>query len=284
MANEVRLVEQSKCFGGTVSRYSHVSAVCNDRMRFMIFLPPQATSDAAVPVLYYLAGLTCTEETFMAKGGAQRLAAELGIAIVTPDTSPRNARIEGETASWDFGQGAGFYVDAIQEPWHQFYRMYSYVTQELPAVIHANFPVDPQRQGIFGHSMGGHGALVCALKNPQQYRSVSAFAPICAPSEVPWGIKAFTGYLGDDRAAWAQYDASQLVRQQQLPYPILIDQGTHDKFLNVQLKPEIFQAACTAAGQPLELRMQQGYDHSYYFISTFIDDHLRHHARLLGVG
>ena len=251
-------------------------------MKFSVYLPPQA-ADRAVPVLYYLAGLTCTEETFMIKAGAQRLAAELGLMLVAPDTSPRKTRFPGDDASWDFGIAAGFYVDATQEPWSQNYRMYSYVTRELPALVASLGVGDAKRQGIFGHSMGGHGALVCALRNPQQYRSVSAFAPIVAPSQVPWGLKAFGNYLGPQKEKWREYDASELVAQRRHPAPILIDQGTADKFLAEQLRPEIFAEACRRSGTELTLRHQDGYDHGYYFISTFVADHLRHHAAGLGL-
>ena len=251
-------------------------------MRFSIYEPPQAR-ERRVPVLYYLAGLTCTEETFMIKAGAQRLAAELGLMLVAADTSPREPRLPGDDASWDFGLGAGFYVDATQEPWSAHYRMHSYVTRELPELILANFPALGERQGIFGHSMGGHGALVCALSNPGRYRSLSAFAPIVAPSQCPWGRKAFTGYLGSDETAWRRYDASELVVGHRFEGPILLDQGTADKFLVEQLKPEIFAEACRRAGQPLELRMQPGYDHGYYFIQTFMADHLAWHASALSV-
>lgn len=274
------VLSETSCFGGTQRYYSHESQECRTEMRFSVYVPPQA-NDRPLPVLFYLAGLTCNEETFMMKAGAQRMAAELGLILVAPDTSPRKARFPGDDASWDFGIAAGFYVDATQAPWSQNYRMYSYVTRELPALIQSLVPARADRQGIFGHSMGGHGALVCALRNPQQYRSVSAFAPIVAPSQCPWGEKAFSGYLGDDRTTWAQYDASVLVAANKYPQHILIDQGTTDKFLVGQLKPELFVEACKASGTQLNLRMQQGYDHSYYFISTFMEDHLRHHAKLL---
>jgi S-formylglutathione hydrolase len=249
-------------------------------MRFSVFEPPQAR-DGRVPVLYYLAGLTCTEETFMIKAGAQRLAAELGLMLIAPDTSPRSPRLPGDDASWDFGLGAGFYVDATEAPWSAHYRMYSYVTRELPGLIAANFAVDPARQGVFGHSMGGHGALICALRNPGQYRSVSAFAPIAAPMRCPWGRKAFTGYLGGDESTWLDYDATALVSQRPFDGAILIDQGTADKFLAEQLNPDLFADACRASGQAFELRMHAGYDHGYYFIQTFMPDHLRWHATAL---
>jgi S-formylglutathione hydrolase len=249
-------------------------------MRFAVYQPRQARS-GNVPVVYYLAGLTCTEETFVIKAGAQRLAAELGLILVAPDTSPRGANLPGESDVWDFGIGAGFYVDATVEPWSKHYRMFSYVTRELPALVAEEFPADMNRQGIFGHSMGGHGALVCALRNPGQYRSLSAFAPICAPMQCPWGTKAFGGYLGADRDAWRRYDASELVRERPFAGHILVDQGLADKFLAEQLKPELFEAACHASGQSLTLRRHGGYDHGYYFISTFMEDHLRHHAAAL---
>lgn len=269
-------------FGGRTGFYSHRSAACDGEMRFAVYTPPQA-ADGPVPVLYYLAGLTCTEETFMIKGGAQRLAAEHGLMLVSPDTSPRDADVPGEGEDWDFGTGAGFYVDATEEPWSRHYRMYSYVTRELPSIITENFPTRTGAAGIFGHSMGGHGALVCALKNPDVFGSVSAFAPISAPTRVPWGEKAFSGYLGEDREAWRAYDASELVREH--PFPdgrgILVDQGLSDQFLEQQLLPEALEEACAEAGQPLTLNRREGYDHSYYFISTFMEDHIRHHAAAL---
>ena len=274
------VISEHACFGGVQGYYSHESAVVRGPMRFAVYRPPQALR-GPVPVLTYLAGLTCTEETFAIKAGAQRAAAELGLMLVAPDTSPRGAGVPGEDADWDLGTGAGFYVDATQPPWAPHYSMYSYVTRELPAVVAANFPVLADRQGIFGHSMGGHGALICALKNPGQYRSLSAFAPIAAPMRCPWGIKAFTAYLGADRAAWRDWDASELMRQRPYPGPILIDQGTADKFLEEQLHPEALEEAARASGQALTLRRQPGYDHGYFFIATFIDDHLRHHAAQL---
>ena len=278
----MRVLSEQKCFDGVMGYYAHPSSECDVEMRFSVFRPPQA-EQSNVPVLTYLAGLTCTEETFMIKAGAQRVAAELGLMLVAPDTSPRGAGIPGEAEDWDFGVGAGFYVDATEAPWSRHYRMYSYVTSELPALIAERFPARPDRQGIFGHSMGGHGALICALRNPDRYRSVSAFAPIAAPSQVPWGEKAFSRYLGPDRAAWAEYDTSELVRRRgPIGTTLLVDQGTDDKFLAEQLRPELLEAACRAAGQSLWLRRRQGYDHGYYFIQTFVEDHLRHHARLLG--
>lgn len=280
MSASIELRSEHACFGGTVQFYRHPSAVCNGPMQFAVYLPPQ-TKSVSVPVLYFLSGLTCTEENFIVKAGAQRLAAQYGLMLVAPDTSPRNTGIVGETDAWDLGVGAGFYVDATTDPWRSHYQMYRYVTRELPALIQQQFPVQADRQGIFGHSMGGHGALICALKNPQQYRSVSAFAPIAAPMQCPWGQKAFTTYLGTDQESWRAYDASQLVQTTQLDYPILIDQGTADSFLEQQLMPQVFEQACQQAGQPLTLRYQTGYDHSYYFISSFIEDHLRYHTERL---
>ena len=250
-------------------------------MRFGVFLPPQAEA-RPVPLLYWLSGLTCTEENFIVKAGAQRVAAELGLALVVPDTSPRGLKIPGEDESYDFGTGAGFYVDATQAPWSRGYRMYSYVTKELPALIASSFPVDGEKAGIFGHSMGGHGALTIALKNPDQYKSVSAFAPISSPMRCPWGEKALTGYLGQDRAAWREYDATALLEDRGWKGPaLLVDQGTDDQFLERQLKPGLLEEACRRSGVPLELRLQAGYDHSYFFIASFIEDHLRFHARKL---
>jgi S-formylglutathione hydrolase len=235
-------------------------------------------------VLFYLAGLTCTEENFPAKAGAQRLAAKLGMALVSPDTSPRGAQVPGETQSWDLGVGAGFYLDATQDPWRKHYRMESYLIEELMPLAGEALALDISRAGIFGHSMGGHGALTLALRHPGKFKSVSAFAPVVAPSQVPWGVKAFTSYLGENREEWKAHDATELMgKQAKPPFPggILLDQGLDDKFLEEQLKPELFEAACKQAGQPLTLRRHGGYDHSYYFISTFVADHLRHHARHL---
>jgi S-formylglutathione hydrolase len=279
--NTLNLESETCCFGGTVATYSHYAETCKSTMRFAVFVPPQAQSQP-VPVLYYLAGLTCTEENFTTKAGAQRYAAEAGIMLVAPDTSPRNTGIANEDKDWDLGSGAGFYVDAIQEPWRQHYQMYSYVVEELPDLIAAHFPIDRDRRSIFGHSMGGHGALICALKNPQKYRSVSAFAPIAAPMRCPWGEKAFSAYLGENREVWRQYDASELVKTAQWHRPILIDQGDADSFLaQQQLLPDVFARACEAANQPLTLRYQSGYDHSYFFIASFVGDHIRYHATAL---
>ena len=250
-------------------------------MRFGMFLPPQAEV-RTVPLLYWLSGLTCTEENFIVKAGAQRVAAELGLAIVVPDTSPRGLKIPGEAESYDFGLGAGFYVDATQAPWSRGYRMYSYVASELPRLVEAEFAVDPARAGIFGHSMGGHGALSVALKNPQRYKSVSAFAPISSPMRCPWGEKALAGYLGADRAAWREYDSTALIEERGWRGPaLLVDQGTSDQFLESQLKPQLLEEACKRAGVALDLRLREGYDHSYFFIATFIEEHLRFHARNL---
>jgi S-formylglutathione hydrolase len=235
-----------------------------------------------VPVLYYLSGLTCTEETFQIKAGAHRLAAELGLMLVVPDTSPRDTGIPNESADWEVGTAAGFYVDATQVPWASRFRMFSYVTGELPELVGGSFPARMDREGIFGHSMGGHGALVCALRQPGRYRSVSAFAPISAPIRAPWGQKAFTTYIGGDTEAWRAWDATELIRAARSPLPpLLVDQGTRDKFLGEQLKPELLREACEQAGQPLTLRSQDGYDHGYYFVSTFMADHLHHHAAAL---
>ncbi|HYW18358.1 MAG TPA: S-formylglutathione hydrolase [Nodularia sp. (in: cyanobacteria)] len=276
----LNLISEYQSFGGKVCFYSHLSSTCHGEMRFAVYQPPQATQKP-VPVLYFLSGLTCNEENFMAKAGAQRYAAEYGLMLVAPDTSPRNTGIAGEDDDWDFGTGAGFYVDATEEPWHQHYQMYSYIVQELPAIIAANFPIQPDKQGIFGHSMGGHGALVCALRNPQLYKSVSAFAPIAASMLSPWGQKTLSRYLGNNQETWRNYDASELVKQLGYHSPILIDQGTADQYLAVQLLPELFEQACNSVDQPLNLRYQTGYDHSYYFIASFIEDHIRHHATQL---
>jgi len=276
----IQLLSEHGCFGGVQQFYKHHSRETRGSMKFSVYLPPQSRS-ARVPVLYFLSGLTCTEETFAIKGHAQQLAAELGLMLVSPDTSPREPRLPGDADSWDFGQGAGFYVDATQAPWSAHYRMYSYVTRELPELVAAHLPARAEGQGIFGHSMGGHGALTCALRNPSQYRSVSAFAPIAAPMQAPWGQKAFKNYLGADAAAWREYDATELVSRYRFPAPILIDQGSADQYLAEQLLPDKFSAAAAKSGQVLELRMRPQYDHGYYFIQTFMADHLRHHAAYL---
>lgn len=276
------LLSEHACFGGVQRFYRHDSSAIGLPMRFSVFTPP-APAGQKLPTLLYLAGLTCNEETFMTKAGAQRIAAQEGLMLIAPDTSPRGAGIAGESDAWDFGAGAGFYLDATEAPWSRHYRMDSYIT-ELHALAVAELGADPGRTGIFGHSMGGHGALVLALRRPDLFRSVSAFAPIAAPSRCPWGEKAFSGYLGSDRTAWSRYDASALMAGMREPFPqgILIDQGLGDKFLAEQLHPEAFEAACAAAGQRLTLRRHAGYDHGYYFISTFIEDHLRFHRRNLG--
>jgi S-formylglutathione hydrolase len=273
-------VSESRCFGGVQGVYSHASEQTGCSMRFSVYRPPQAEA-GPVPVLYWLSGLTCTEENFTVKAGAQRYAAEHGLMLVAPDTSPRGVGLPGEDEDYDFGSGAGFYVDATVSPWAAHYRMYGYVTKELPPLILDHFPGDAARQGIFGHSMGGHGALVCALRNPELYKSVSAFAPIVAPTQVPWGRKAFAGYLGPDEAAWRQYDACELIRGGARASEILVGQGTADGFLEEQLRPDLLREACEAAGQPLTLRMQDGYDHSYFFIASFVGDHIAHHAGVL---
>jgi S-formylglutathione hydrolase len=276
----VETLSEQRCHGGIQGFYRHQSEATGTVMRFAVFQPPNATK-TDVPVVYFLAGLTCTEETATIKAGAQRYAAHLGLALVMPDTSPRGADIPGEDDDWDFGSGAGFYLDATIEPWSRHYRMESYVTVELRTLVEAMVPIRTGARGIMGHSMGGHGALVLALRHPELYRSVSALAPICAPCQCPWGHKAFTNYLGDDRSRWAAHDATELVTSGRRCPPIFVDQGTDDQFLAEQLHPHLLAAACRDAGQPLELRRQAGYDHSYYFIQTFIGDHLEHHARHL---
>ena len=276
-------ISSHACHGGEQRFYRHESQTIGLPMKFSVYLPPQA-AHGRVPALFYLAGLTCTEETFPIKAGAQQFAAQHGLALVAPDTSPRGAGVPGETDAWDFGVGAGFYVDATEAPWSTHYRMYSYIVDELRETVIGELPIDGARLGIFGHSMGGHGALVLALRNPEIYRSVSAFAPIAAPMRCPWGEKALTGYLGADRDAWKPYDASELVARADAPKfaaGILIDQGLADQFLESQLYPEVFEAACIAAGQPLTLRWHPKYDHGYYFIQSFIGDHIRHHAEVL---
>lgn len=275
----IELIEEHQCFEGVQAVYSHQSAVSNCTMRFAIFLPPQAQKKR-VPVVYWLSGLTCNEQNFITKAGAQRIAAQLGLAIVVPDTSPRGINLPGDSVQYDFGVGAGFYLDATQSPWSEYYQMSTYVSEELPQLLQHHFPLDEKACSIFGHSMGGHGALTLALKNPGLYRSVSAFSPICAPSQCPWGQKAFTGYLGPDREIWKQYDATELIATHGWSgQAILIDQGSNDPFLREQLKPDLFREACSKANVSLRLRMQQGYDHSYYFIASFIEDHLRFHAQ-----
>lgn len=279
----LELISSHACHGGEQRFYRHASTTIGLPMRFAVYLPPQAVH-GKVPALFYLAGLTCTEETFAIKAGAQRFAAQHGLALVAPDTSPRGANLAGEADAWDFGVGAGFYVDATEAPWSAHWRMDSYVAHELRETVLAELPIDGARLGIFGHSMGGHGALVLALRNPEVYKSVSAFAPIAAPMRCPWGEKAFSGYLGADRETWKQYDASELIARADAPKfadGILIDQGLADQFLATQLHPDVFEAACRDAGQPLTLRRHPHYDHGYYFIASFIEDHVAHHARVL---
>ena len=277
---KLETISEQRLHGGVQGFYRHHSQLCDGPMRFGVYQPPQAARQPC-PVLYFLAGLTCTEQTAAIKAGAQRLAAELGIVLVMPDTSPRDTGIDGATGDWEFGEGASFYVDATEAPWAARFQMHSYVAEELPTLISEEFQVDASRKSIFGHSMGGHGALTIALKHPQRYRSVSAFAPIVAPSQVPWGRKALPRFLGDDKSTWADYDACELVRRQTFPGTILIDQGDADQFLEAQLKPELFDQACAEAGQALLLRRHPGYDHSYWFISTLMEQHLRHHAEAL---
>ncbi len=271
---------KQRCFGGEIGFYRHQSQATGTPMRFGVYTPPQA-EHGKVPVLTYLAGLTCTEETFPIKAGALRHAASLGLMLIAPDTSPRGLNLPGEDADWDFGSGAGFYLNATEAPWAGHYNMADYVLQELPGIIAQEFPAEMDRQGIFGHSMGGHGALVLALRNPGRFRSVSALSPICNPCAVPWGEKAFGNYLGADRATWAEWDASLLMRSHAWPIEILVDQGLEDQFLESQLHPEALEAAAAASGQRLTLRRHPGYDHSYWFIQSFIEDHLNHHARAL---
>jgi len=274
-------VARNRMFGGVQDIYLHDSTATRSPMRFALYLPPQAQVER-VPALMWLSGLTCTEENFTFKAGAQRVAAELGIALIVPDTSPRKLALPGDHDASDFGEGAGFYVDATQAPWSDNYRMYSYVSAELPDIVAAHFPVDTTRMGVFGHSMGGHGALVVALRNPERFTSVSAFAPICSPMHCPWGEKAFSGYLGEDPNAWRDYDATALVASRGWRGPaIRVDQGTDDPFLATQLKPDLLESACASAGVALDLCLREGYDHSYYFIATFVEEHIRGHARTL---
>ena len=279
-SDNLELLSATKSFGGWLKRYRHRSQVLNCEMIFAIYLPP-AAEEQAVPLLWWLSGLTCTDENFMQKSGAQRMAAKLGMAIVCPDTSPRGSELPGEHDSYDFGSGAGFYVNATQSPWSQHYHMYDYVTRELPALVSQHFPLNG-RESISGHSMGGHGALICALKNPGRYRSVSAFAPISHPSHCAWGEKAFTGYLGDDRESWQAWDSCELIRRHGCDLPLFVDQGDADNFYSDgQLRPEDLQAACDDANVELNLRMQPGYDHSYFFIASFIEEHLQYHFEKL---
>jgi S-formylglutathione hydrolase len=272
-------ISEQRCFGGVQGFYRHASAACTGPMRFAVYLPPQA-EHGKVPVLYFLSGLTCTEENFTIKAGAQRVAAELGLMLVVPDTSPRNTGIPGEAADEALGASAGFYIDATSAPWSKYFHMYTYVAKELPLVIAANFPADMRRESIFGHSMGGHGALTIALKDPGRFRSLSALAPICAPMQAQRAQRAFAAYLGTDPQMWKSHDACELVQRQCFPGTILIDQGDADTHLD-GLRPDLFVEACRRAGQALDLRMRAGYGHNYYFVSSFVEGHLRHHAAAL---
>lgn len=268
----------NRCFGGQQLRFFHASQALGCDMTFSIYLPPQA-EEGVVPVLYWLSGLTCTDENFVTKAGAQRYAAEHGIAVVAPDTSPRGEEVPDDPeGAYDFGLGAGFYVNATRAPWSEHYRMYDYITRELPELVEADFPVDPRRVGISGHSMGGHGALTIALKNPGRFKSVSAFSPICSPMNCPWGEKALGNYLGEDREAWLDYDSCALVAAASEQLPVLVDQGDADDFLQEQLHTHLLQEACELADYPMTIRMQEGYDHSYFFIASFIGEHLAFHA------
>lgn len=281
--NRVEVIASNQSFGGWQQRLRHSSRVLDCDMVFSVYLPPQAETQR-VPVLYWLSGLTCNDQNFVTKAGAQQYAAEFGVAIVAPDTSPRGEGV-ADADGWDLGQGAGFYLNATREPWSRHFRMYDYIVDELPGLIRSHFPnIDSDRCGISGHSMGGHGALTIALKNPGRFRSVSAFSPICAPSHCPWGEQAFSAYLGDNRGAWAEYDACELLSKTQLPFEILVDQGEADEFLEKQLLPDRLCEAAAGAGQALRLRRHPGYDHSYFFIASFMADHLRYHSGLLKAG
>lgn len=274
-------IGHNSCFGGAQLRYKHASAVLGCDMTFSIYLPPGASAENPVPAIYWLSGLTCTDENFVQKAGAQRYAAEQGVALIAPDTSPRGETVPDDAeGAWDFGLGAGFYLNATQDPWKTHYQMYSYITQELPALIEAEFPVTAKK-AISGHSMGGHGALTIALKNPGVYTSVSAFSPICAPTQCPWGQKAFRLYLGEDATTWTEYDTCALIETRQNPLPLLVEQGSADNFLDLQLQPEKLQKVCADHQHPLDYRLREGYDHSYFFIATFIGDHIAYHAHHL---
>ena len=273
----IETISEHACFGGVQGFYRHDSSLIGLPMKFGVYRPPQASA-GPVPVLFYLAGLTCTEETFAIKAGAQQHAARHGLMLVTPDTSPRDTGIEGADASWDFGTAAGFYLDAVRDPWQRHWRMGSYISRELPELVFEHFAARPDRVGIFGHSMGGHGALTLGMKHPHLFKSISAFAPIAAPMQAPWGIKAFSGYLGDDHEAWRTHDATELIKAGHRAPPLLIDQGLADKFLAQQLGIDAFEAACAAAGQPVTVRRHPGYDHGYFFIASFMADHMAHHA------
>ena len=276
----MEIINEHRCHGGVQGFYRHESQTTKTSMQFSVFVP-LAAAGGKFPALWFLSGLTCTEENFTIKSGAQRYAEKFGVIVVAPDTSPRGAGIDGEDDDYDFGTGAGFYLDATAHPWDRNYKMYTYITQELQQLVKENFPIDASRQGITGHSMGGHGALTIGLKNPDVYRSISAFSPICSPTQCPWGRKALSGYLGADQAAWRQYDSVELIRDGYSSGEILVDQGDSDGFLAEQLKPELLSSACADAGQPLQMRMQEGYDHSYYFIASFIEEHIAFHASRL---
>jgi len=276
----MEIFSSNRSFGGWTKMFSHSSDSCNGIMRCSIYLPPQADT-RQVPVLYWLSGLTCTHENFITKAGTQQFASELGLMIVVPDTSPRGAGIEGEDEDYDLGTGAGFYINATQEKWSAHYRMEDYIIHELPKVIEEHFPAKKDTQGIFGHSMGGHGALTLALKYPHNFRSVSAFAPICAPSQCPWGKKAFTAYFGENKEDWLKHDANELMKTSSLNIPMLIDQGSEDEFLEKELNFKKFEVTCSSKNYPATFRMQKGYDHSYFFIASFIEDHIRFHAKEL---
>lgn len=277
------LLSRVRCFGGWQNQYQHLSSVLNCTMQFSVYLPPQAEHHP-VPAVYWLSGLTCTDQNFTTKAGAQRVAAELGIALIMPDTSPRGENVADDPeAAYDFGLGAGFYINATEAPWQAHYQMYDYILTELPDLIEAELPVDSQRRAISGHSMGGHGALMLSLRHPQRFTSVSAFSPIVNPSDCPWGHKAFSGYLGQDVAVWKNFDSVELIRSGATPPPLLVDQGTADSFLEEQLKTDRLIEVCQQRDLPVEIRYQAGYDHSYYFIASFIESHLRFHARHLGL-
>ena len=276
--NKIEQLDTSKNFGGWTKMFSHNSTTCGGKMKFSVFLPPQSQS-GLVPVLYWLSGLTCNHENFITKAGAQKYASKYGIMLVAPDTSPRNAGVVGEDESYDLGSGAGFYINATKEKWAKNYRMEDYIIHELPQIINTNFPVSKGKESIFGHSMGGHGALTLSLKNPGRFCSVSAFSPICAPSQCQWGEKIFSNYLGEDREIWKNHDANELIKKISLEFPFLIDQGSEDPFLDEELNFELFQKTCDKYNQELNARLQIGYDHSYHFIATFMEDHISHHAK-----
>jgi S-formylglutathione hydrolase len=276
----MRRIEHIKEFGGWLNRYRHLSECCNCEMTFSVYLPPAALT-SEVPAVWFLSGLTCTDDNVRVKAGAQRYAAELGLALVMPDTSPRGPEVADVPERYDLGQGAGFYVNASREPWSRHYRMFDYVTQELPALVEAELPLIPGLKSVTGHSMGGHGALIAALRNPGLYRSVSAFAPICNPVDCSWGKGCLEAYLGEDRESWKQWDATELIRSGAAPVPLFIDQGTADEFLDEQLHPAVLEQTCRQRNFPVTLRLQEGYDHSYHFIASFIGEHLRYHAQHL---